>query len=136
MNLLDLTDRPDDGLSVARLVALTDPGTENDLLFLTPSDMGSLIEIENIVCLAGCSLDMHPGKSNWVEKHGGLPQYICEIAKDIVEGGRTVSSAIAIAVGRVKHWAVTSTDPKTKAKAAAAVAQWEALKARAHADKG
>lgn len=123
----------EDGLAVARLLTLTHPDEDDDLLFLTPSDMGSLIEIENLVCLAGCTLDTHPGKSNWVEKNGGLPQYICEIAKDIVEGGKSISSAIAIAVGQVKKLAVKSTNPEVKAKAVKAVAQWEMLKSKAHA---
>lgn len=39
---------------------------EGDLVYLSASDMGAIIEIENIVCLAACSLDTHPGKSNWV----------------------------------------------------------------------
>jgi len=86
------------------------------------------------VKLAGCTLGTPGGKKNWVDETGGLPQYICEVAKDIRDSGHSTSRAIAIAVGRVKVWAVTSKDPKVKAKAAKAVAEWEAKKARAHAD--
>lgn len=120
------------GEAVSKLVAMSQRADE-ELLYLTGSDMGSIIEIENIVCLARCSLDEHPGKSNWVQAGGGLPQYICEIARSIKKSGKDTSSAIAIAVGRVKMWATTSKDPKVKAKAAAAVAQWEKLKSSAHA---
>lgn len=90
-------------------------------------------DAEAIVALA-CSLDSSPG-SNWVQKEGGLPDYICRIAKAIKKTGKTTSQAIAIAVSRVKVWASgKGVDGKTQAKAAAAVAQWEKLKGKAHAD--
>lgn len=78
-----------------------------------------------------CSLNTSPGV-NWVEKAGGLPGYICNIAKDVMEKGHPKGSAIAIAVGTVKRWARggDNVTAKTRAKAAAAVAAWEALKAR------
>ncbi len=80
---------------------------------------------------AGCSLDSSPGK-NWVENSGGLPNYICKIAKAVMRSGKSKSSAIAIAVSRVKKWAAggDDVDADTRAKAAKAVAQWEALKAK------
>lgn len=80
---------------------------------------------------AGCSLDSSP-KKNWVEKSGGLPKYICEIARAIMRSGKTKSQAIAIAVSRVKKWAggADDVDADTRAKAAKAVAQWEALKGK------
>lgn len=84
----------------------------------------------------GCSLDSSP-KSNWVQKAGGLPTYICRVARAVLRSGHGKSQAIAIAVGRVKAWAAGAdgvTGP-TKAKAAAAVAQWEALKAKSKAGK-
>lgn len=74
-----------------------------------------------------------PGKSNWVEKTGGLPPYIERIAKHLVaDQGFSVSHAIATAVNTVKRWARGGGDvkPATKAKAAAAVARWEAMKAK------
>jgi hypothetical protein len=85
---------------------------------------------------AGCSLDSSP-KKNWVEKDGGLPDYICRIAKAVMKTGKPKSMAIAIAVSRTKMWAAggSKVDAKTRAKAAAAVSAWEALKGRAKAGK-
>lgn len=79
----------------------------------------------------GCSLDSSP-KKNWVERSGGLPSYICKIARAVMRSGKSKSSAIAIAVSRTKKWAAggDSVDADTRAKAAKAVAQWEALKAK------
>ena len=45
----------------------------------------------------------------------------------------TKSRAIATAISRVKVWAATSKHADVRAKAAAAVAEWEAKRARAHA---
>lgn len=93
-----------------------------------------------IVLLAGggvgCSLDSSP-KKNWVEKSGGLPNYICKIARAIMRSGKSKSSAIAIAISRTKKWAAggDDVDADTRAKAAKAVAQWEALKAKNKAKK-
>lgn len=90
-----------------------------------------------------CSLDSSPGK-NWVEKSGGLPNYICHIAKGVMKSGKSKGQAIAIAVSRVKAWAAGgSTNSRggpevtaaTRAKAAKAVAQWTALKAKNAARK-
>lgn len=89
-------------------------------------------DYETILLLAGgCSLDSSP-KKNWVENSGGLPNYICRIARAIMRGGKTRSQAIAIAVSRAKKWAAggDDVDADTRAKAAKAVAQWEALKAK------
>jgi hypothetical protein len=102
----------------------------------------SIVDESNlIVSLAGgggCSLETSPGKNdNWVESAGHLPNYICEIAKEIKKSGKSTSSAIAIAVSRVKVWAAGGgkVDPDTKAKAAKALAQWEALKAKSKKGK-
>lgn len=80
---------------------------------------------------AGCSLDSSPG-TNWVENNGGLPNYICKLAKGIMKSGKSKSSAIAIAVSRVKVWSAggDDVDADTKAKAVKAVAEWTALKAK------
>lgn len=80
---------------------------------------------------AGCSLDSSP-KKNWVENSGGLPNYICKIAKAVMKSGKSKSSAIAIAVSRTKKWAAGGgdVDADTKAKAAKALAEWNALKAK------
>lgn len=97
------------------------------------------IETELVLRLAGagrCSLNEKPGK-NWVEANGSLPNYICKIAKEIRKSGRSTSSAIAMAISQVKRWAAggENVKPDTRAKAAKALAQWEALKAKAKAKK-
>ena len=86
-----------------------------------------------IMALAGCSLAKTPGKDNWVDHAGGLPNYICRIAKHIKESGKSTSTAIAMAISTVKRWAAggDGVEPDTQAKAAKAVAEWEALKAKA-----
>jgi hypothetical protein len=69
------------------------------------------------------------GPDNWVEKVGGLPNYIKRIAKHIhSDSGLTISHAIAAAVERVKKLAA-----KGNPQAIAALAQWESKKARSHA---
>lgn len=82
-------------------------------------------------------LERAPGKKdNWVESVGTLPKYIEEIAHSLhTKRGMPISRAIATAVSRVKKWAAggDNVNPDTQAKAAAAVAQWEALKAKAKA---
>ena len=85
-----------------------------------------------ILALAGCSLAKTPGKDNWVDHAGGLPNYICRIAKHIKESGKSTSTAIAMAISTVKRWAAGGDDvkPDTQAKAAKAVAEWEAMKAK------
>lgn len=88
-------------------------------------------------------LERHPGgPDNWVERAGGLPSYIERIAKHLhYERGYTISRAIASAVNTVKRWARMGKvakygDPHhkhvtaaTAAKAAAAVAEWNAKRA-------
>lgn len=93
-------------------------------------------DYELIVVFAGCSLDESPG-SNWVEDAGGLPDFICRVARAIKRGGKTTSEAIAIAVSRMKVWATgKGVDKDTQAKAAAAVADWEEKRAKSHAKSG
>lgn len=76
------------------------------------------------------SSSIHPGldrstKENWVDKAGGLPNYIRRIAKHIhSDSGLTISHAIAAAVRRVKVLCA-----KGNAEACAAVASWERKKA-------
>ncbi len=92
-------------------------------------------ELDLIVAFAGCSLDEKPG-SNWVEHAGSLPDYVCRIAKAVRKTGKTTSQAIAIAIDRVKVWASgKGVDKDTQAKAAKALAEWEALKAKNKARK-
>lgn len=71
------------------------------------------------------------GVTNWVERAGGLPDYIRRIAKHLMaDAGMSTSQAIATAVNTVKRWArgggnVTAA---TQAKAAKALAEWNAKK--------
>lgn len=73
-----------------------------------------------------------PGKTNWVEQRGGLPDFIKRVAKHVqADSGFSESRAIATAVSQCKKWAAGLGDvkPETRAKAAAAIARWEAMKA-------
>lgn len=85
---------------------------------------------------SSASLDRSP-KKNWVENAGNLPPYIRKLARAIEKDGHSLSSAIAIAISRAKAWAAggDDVDADTRAKAAKAVAQWEALKAKNKAKK-
>lgn len=80
------------------------------------------------------SLNVSP-KKNWVESAGQLPRYIRKIALDIHEQkGVPLSVAIPTAIAAVKRWAsgAGNVNADTRAKAQAAVAEWERLKAKAH----
>lgn len=74
-------------------------------------------------------------RRNWVENSPmkRLPKYIRIVANGLLKNGHSVSRAIALAVAAVKRWARGGDNvrPKVQAAAAAAVAQWEALKASA-----
>jgi len=68
-----------------------------------------------------------------------LPAFVQHIAKDLMtERGMPMSEAIATAISQCKKWAAGGADvhPDTRAKAAAAIAEWERLKASAHAKRG
>ena len=80
---------------------------------------------------SSASLDRSP-RENWTERAGGLPAYVREVARAIERGGKTLSQAIEIAIGRLKKWAagVGGVSKETQAKAAKAIAAWEALKAK------
>lgn len=93
-------------------------------------------EVEQYLALLGNSGPLPGGtkkKDNWVDAVGGLPRYVREVARELMKNGHPKSRAIAIALSRIKVWAVKSKDPKVKAKAAKAIAEWEAKRARAHA---
>jgi hypothetical protein len=69
-------------------------------------------------------LDRSP-KQNWVDKAGGLPDFIERVAKHLhYEQGFTISHAIATAVSKCKKWCA-----KGLAKACNAIRQWEQKKA-------
>lgn len=84
--------------------------------------------------MAGCTLN-RSSRHNWVEDVGGLPEYMCEVARAIERsGGHDLDSAIPIAISRCKIWSTgKGVNAKTQAKAAKAIAEWEAKKARAAA---
>lgn len=69
------------------------------------------------------------------DKSMQLPAYIQNVAQALVRNGKTKSQAIQIAIGTVKRWASGQGDvsPEVRAAAAKAVAEWEALKAKARA---
>jgi hypothetical protein len=91
------------------------------------------------------NLPNKPGKTNWVEQAGGLPKYIERIAKHLhFEEGMPVGRAIATAVNIVKRMCATGdtnwpgmqqVNPKSRAEACKAVAEWEAKKAKSKGKK-
>lgn len=107
---------------------------------LTPMDKLTLkllpqADQEYILDLAG-RLDWSP-KKNWVEKNGGLPKYIEDIALALIRKGMTRERAIATAISRIKRWARggDDVDADTVAKAQKALAEWYALRAKAKAKR-
>lgn len=95
----------------------------------------SALDVMDIVMAAGCSLERKAGK-NWVEEEGGLPEYICEVARSIHEKrGKSIQNAIQIAIGTIRRWAkgVGDVNADTRAKAAAAIAEWDKKRASARA---
>jgi len=76
--------------------------------------------------------------SNWVARSGGLPTYILEVAHALIRSGHSESSAIATAVATMKRWAAGANHvrPQVQAAAAKALAEWEAMRAKAHVSKG
>lgn len=97
--------------------------------------IGQVVELVKSSVYPG--LERKPGgPDNWVEKAGGLPSYIERIAKHLhYEQGMSISHAIASAVNTVKKWAAGggNVTTATQAKAARAVAQWEAKKIKGRA---
>lgn len=78
-------------------------------------------------------------RKNWVEKAGGLPRYIKRIAKHLQQKGMDQSRAIATAVNAAKKMCSTGdvnwpgkqqVNAGSRAEACAAVADWEAKKAK------
>lgn len=77
-------------------------------------------------------------KQNWVDKKGGLPDYIDRIAVHLVEKGMERGHAIATAINAVKKACATGDlnypgvqheHLSSQAEACAAVAEWEKMKA-------
>lgn len=71
---------------------------------------------------------------NWLKKVSGLPVYVRAIAHSLRRGGMDESRAIATAIATVKRWSAGGgkVTPETRARAAKAVAEWEAKKAASH----
>ena len=116
---------------VKRLLALASSNslkTGEDLLSLSTPRSQDEIELGR--------LDWSPRK-NWVENEGGLPRYIEEVAIGIMKSGKTREQAIPIAINRIKRWAAGLDGVKadTQAKAVAALAAWEKMKASAAAKR-
>jgi hypothetical protein len=110
------------------IVRLTDGSAISELELklavtaLPPAERVELAELlDGYVKLAGCTLERSPGKSdNW-----SIHQ----------KRGVTLSRAISIAIGVMKNWSSGrgEVNADTRAKAAKALAQWNALKAKAKA---
>src|SRR5215471_14438060 len=83
----------------------------------------------------------HTEQGLWHHKGWQLPAYIQHVANDLISSGHSESRAIEMAVGIVRNWAHGhdghghAIHPDTAAKAAAAIAEWDALKAKAAASK-
>lgn len=101
------------GEAVDNLVALSLAG---EFPNLTAEDI-------DFIALAG-KLDWSP-KENWIDKAGGLPRFIEDMAIHMMENsGLSRSHAIAASVERTKVLAA-----KGNERAVAALAQWEKMKA-------
>jgi HK97 family phage prohead protease len=80
----------------------------------------------------------HTGQGLWHHKGMQLPAYVQHVANDLIQSGHPESEAVQMAIGIIKNWAhggggnVTA---ETRAKAVAALAEWERLKAQAKASK-
>jgi SPP1 gp7 family putative phage head morphogenesis protein len=111
--------------SIPLVVAATNEGYVMRVVKLTKHevDSRSLPELEN-----------KPGKTNWVEKSGGLPSYIKRIAKHLQAKGMAEGHAIAAAHNTCVRWAAggDGVTAETQAKAAAALAEWNAKAAASH----
>lgn len=79
----------------------------------------------------------HTGQGLWKHKGWQLPAYIQHVANELIKSGHDESRAIEMAVGIVKNWAHGHdgkghpVHPDTQAAAAKAIAEWDALKAKA-----
>jgi HK97 family phage prohead protease len=81
----------------------------------------------------------HTNQGLWHHKGMQLPAYVQHVANDLIESGHPESEAVQMAIGIIKNWAhggggnVTA---ETRAKAVAALAEWERLKVQAKASRG
>lgn len=74
--------------------------------------------------------------NNWVSRAGGLPPYVRALVNAFKRKGVPESIAVQRAIGVLQNWASGRGDvtAETRARAAKAIAEWEALKAKAKAD--
>lgn len=125
---------------VDRLVSKYKAGEFNDGSSLVNLGRNTSLELsmleEDLQDIELGRLNWSPRK-NWIEIVGdGLPSYIEKVAIGIMKGtGYPRERAIPIAISRIKVWARGGggVNADTVAKAAAALAAWEALKAKAAA---
>lgn len=94
-----------------------------------------LAELEARLATIEAKYDTSPvgkpgGKQNWVDKAGGLPPFVRAVAHALIRAGHSQSQAIQLAVGVIRRWAAGGGDvsAKTRAKAAATIARWDAMK--------
>lgn len=128
---LELKDQPDAWLGTTRAQHMIHWFERTDDTTVADAELEEKVSSRSLP-----KLEQVPGKQNWVDKSGGLPDYIDRIARHLhTERGMTIGQAIATAVNRVKKWAsgVGNVKPDTRAKAAAAVAEWEAKKVASRA---
>ena len=77
----------------------------------------------------------HTNQGLWHHKGMQLPAYVQHVANDLIASGHPESEAVQMAIGIIKNWATGgggNVKPDTRAKAVAALAEWERLKAQAH----
>lgn len=127
----DTVDAPGDrDVDWADLDTLAEQVTDDDVTAVDDALVGAGVKASR------ASLNRKPGK-NWVENTGELPGYIREVARAIERGGTPLERAIPIAIGTIRRWATGGgdVDADTRAKAQAALAAWERLKAKAGGTK-
>lgn len=128
---------------ISLVVAGDDPMAQVVIAKAAPEDDLSPEEWEEVEKRADHKSSVHRGldrspKENWVDKVGGLPSYIERIAKHLhSDRGMSISHAIAAAITVCRKWAAGGDGVKsdTQAKAAKALAEWEAKKKKARLSK-
>jgi 2'-5' RNA ligase len=113
---------------------VTEPGADNTEASVTLPTPTTEPLCEFVAAPGPCSLD-RSAKHNWVEDVGGLPNYVCQVARAVARGGRSLDSAIPIAIGTLRNWAEGkgNVSAAVRARAASAIAEWEAKRAKAKA---
>jgi len=115
-----------------------------ELEFLRPSDRMAVDRLRESAHLHDAKgvLEKKPGVQNWVDRVGGFPpgNWIYRCAIHLHAKGFTVGHALATAINAAKKACATGDlnwpgwqgiNMKSRAECCAAVAQWEAMKARA-----